>query len=193
MSATSGHIIGTQRKTFNWSIVLSILLIIAGLFAIFVPPIAGVGVTIIVGWLLIFSGIGHIVYSWQRQRRGEMFLELLLGVLYLGAGVYLLWNPVVGLLSLTLGLAIYLFLEAILEFVLAVRLRPAPGSGWLFVDCVITLILAVIIVGGWPLSAAWVVGTLVGISMLFSGTARLMISLATRKIPIKGATEAPSL
>ena len=82
-----------------------------------------------------------------------MIWEILLGILYICAGVYVLWNPVLGLVSLTIGLAAYLLLEAILEFVLAVRLRPAPGSGWLFFDGIITLILAVVIWRTWPLSA----------------------------------------
>ena len=87
-----------------------------------------------------------------------------------------------GLVSLTFGLAVYLFVEGILEFILAVRLRPAPASGWLFVDGIITLILAVMIWRTWPSNTAWVIGVLVGISMLFSGIARLMISLAARRL-----------
>ena len=155
---------------------LSILLIVAGILAIVLPPIAGLGVTIFAGWLLIFSGVGHLMYGWQTRHKGGMIWELLLGILYICAGIYVLWNPVVGLLSLTIALAAYLALEAILEFVLAVRLRPTPGSGWLFVDGIITLILVVVILKTWPISAAWVIGTVVGISMLFSGTARLMLS-----------------
>jgi uncharacterized membrane protein HdeD (DUF308 family) len=182
MSATSTPIAGAVKKVFSWEIALSILLIFAGIFAIILPPIAGVGITIFVGWLLIFSGIGHIVYGWQTRQKGTMLWELLLGIVYIGVGIYLLWNPIVGLVSLTLGLAAYLFLEAILEFVLAVKLRPAPGSGWLFVDSLVSVVLGFIIVRTWPQSAAWVIGTLVGISMIFSGTARLMISLAARKL-----------
>jgi uncharacterized membrane protein HdeD (DUF308 family) len=91
-------------------------------------------------------------------------------------------NPVTGMVSLTLGLAIYLFAEGLLEFILGFRLRPMPGSGWLFVDGVITLLLAVLILRTWPVDSAWVLGTLLGISMLFSGMARLMISLAARRL-----------
>jgi len=89
-------------------------------------------------------------------------------------------HPVTGLESLTLALAIYLFVEAILEFVLGFTLRPLPGSGWLLFDGIITLILAVMIWRTFPSSTGWVIGTLVGISMLFSGTSRLMLSLAAR-------------
>jgi uncharacterized membrane protein HdeD (DUF308 family) len=188
MSTASTSLVNAEKKVLGWSIVLSLLLVFAGILAIVLPPIAGLGVTILVGWLLIFSGVGHLVYGWQTREKGGMIWEMLLGVLYIGAGAYVLWNPILGLVSLTLGLAAYLVVEAILEFILAVRLRPAPGSGWLFVDGIVTLILAMLIWRTWPLSAAWVIGTLVGISMVFSGMARLMLSIAARKLIEKQAT-----
>jgi uncharacterized membrane protein HdeD (DUF308 family) len=87
-----------------------------------------------------------------------------------------------GLASLTLAIAIYLLIEGVLEFVLSFQIRPAHGSGWLLVDGIITLVLAVMIWSTWPSSALWVVGTLVGISMFFSGITRLMLSVAVRRI-----------
>lgn len=97
-------------------------------------------------------------------------------------GFYLLARPVAGLASLTFAVAIYLFIEGVLEFILSFQLRPAPGTGWLLVDGIITLVLALMIWSTWPSSAAWVIGTLVGISMFFSGATRLMLSLAVRRI-----------
>ena len=110
---------------------------------------------------------------------------MLVGVLYMSTGLYLLTHPVAGLESLTIALAIYLFAEAILEFVLGFTLRPLPGSSWLIVDGIITLILAIMIWRTWPSSTGWVIGTLVGISMLFSGISRLGISLAARRLTSK--------
>jgi uncharacterized membrane protein HdeD (DUF308 family) len=105
--------------------------------------------------------------------------------LYIGIGVYILMNPVAGLASLTLWLAIYLFFEAVLEFAMGLKLRPHPGSGWLLFDGIVTLILAVLIWRTWPSNTEWVLGTLVGISMLFSGMSRLMLSLAARGVVSK--------
>ena len=95
---------------------------------------------------------------------------------------YLFLNPVAGMLSLTLGLAIYLFAESILEFLMWLRVRGTPGTGWLIVDGFITSVLAILIWRSWPSRAIWVLGTLLGINMLFSGFARLMISLAARRV-----------
>jgi uncharacterized membrane protein HdeD (DUF308 family) len=72
--------------------------------------------------------------------------------------------------------------EGVLEFVLSVQLRPLPGSGWLLVDGIVTLLLAVMIGIGWPISSVWAIGTLVGVSMFFSGITRLMLSAAVRRI-----------
>jgi uncharacterized membrane protein HdeD (DUF308 family) len=124
----------------------------------------------------------HFVFAWRGGRATAVVWEILLGVVYGAIGFYLLTRPVAGLASLTLAVAVYLFVEGVLEFILSLQLRPAPGSGWLLVDGIVTLVLAVMIWSTWPSSAAWVIGTLVGISMLFSGITRLMLSLAVRKI-----------
>ena len=182
MSVTSNSIPVIVRKSLGWSIALSVLMIVAGLLAIVIPPAAGIAITVLFGWLLIFSGAAHLVFGWHTRSTGALLWELLLGVVYIVSGVYLLWNPLVGMVTLTLALAIYLFAESILEFVLAIRLRPMPGSGWLFVDCIITFALAVIIYRTWPANAGWALGLLVGISMLFSGISRLMLSLAARRL-----------
>ena len=170
------------HKATTWSIVLSVLMIAAGVLAICVPVIAGVTVTAIVGWLLVFSGLLHLAFAWRAGRAGAVLWEILLGIVYGAIGFYLLASPVAGLASLTLAIAIYLLIEGALEFVLSFQLRPAPGSGWLLVDGIITLVLAVMIWSTWPSSALWIVGTLVGISMFFSGITRLMLSMAVRRI-----------
>ncbi len=169
------------RKFTAWSIVLSILMLAIGVFAIAVPLIAGVAATVTVGWLLIVSGALHLVFAWRAGGPGAVLWEVLLGILYAAIGVYMLINPLLGLASLTFAIAFYLLLEGVLELALSFRLRPAGGSGWLLVDAIVTLALAVMIWATWPSSAAWVIGTLIGISMFFSGITRLMQSLAVRR------------
>jgi uncharacterized membrane protein HdeD (DUF308 family) len=170
------------HKAATWSVALSVVMIATGVLAIGVPLIAGVAVTALVGWLLIFSGVLHLAFAWRAGRAGAVVWEILLGIVYGAIGFYLLASPVAGLASLTLAIAFYLLIEGVLELVLSFQLRPIPGSGWLLVDGIVTLVLAVMIWTTWPSSAVWVVGTLVGISMFFSGITRLMLSLAVRRI-----------
>jgi uncharacterized membrane protein HdeD (DUF308 family) len=91
-------------------------------------------------------------------------------------------NLTVGLASVTLGLGMYLLAEGVLELILSFQLGPMLGPGWLLIDGLITMILAVMIWKAWPSSAAWAIGVLLGISMLFSGVARLILSLAARRL-----------
>jgi uncharacterized membrane protein HdeD (DUF308 family) len=109
MNATS---LGTiAKESVGWSIGLSVLMILAGVLAIVIPPAAGIAVVIVVAWLLLFSGAAHLVFAWHTRTTGGVLWELLLGILYLLVGVYTLVHPLAGLASLTLVLAIYLFAE----------------------------------------------------------------------------------
>jgi uncharacterized membrane protein HdeD (DUF308 family) len=182
MNTTSMGLPALVKKPITRSIILSVLMIVAGFLAIVIPPVAGLAVTVLVGWLLVLSGLMHFVYAWHTRGTGAIIWEILVGIAYVVVGGYVLFHPLLGMAGLTLALAIYLFAEAVLEFILGFQLRPRRGSGWLFVDGVITLILAAMIWRTWPFSTAWVLGTLVGVSMLFSGISRLMFSMAARKL-----------
>jgi uncharacterized membrane protein HdeD (DUF308 family) len=176
--------IGTEaRRMTGWSIAISLLIILAGILAIALPVLAGIAVNLVVAWLLLFCGVAHLVFGWHLRGVGGAIWQFLLGVLYIVIGVYLLLHPVAGLATLTLALAIYLFIEGVLELILAFQTQT--GRGWLLFDGIVTLILAILIWRTWPSSTEWVLGTLVGISMIFSGTSRLMLSLAARSVATK--------
>jgi uncharacterized membrane protein HdeD (DUF308 family) len=170
------------RGAATWSIALSVLMMVAGVLAICVPLVAGVAVATIVAWLLLFSGALHLAFTWRSHSAGAVVWEILIGLVYGAIGIYILAQPLAGLASLTLAVAVYLFVEAVVEFILWFQLRAASGNVWLLIDGVITLVLAAMIWSTWPSSAAWVIGTLVGISMFFSGISRLVLSLAVRRL-----------
>ena len=180
MSDTASRYSLPSGRSFGWSITLSVILILAGIAAILLPPVIGVGVTLFIGWLLIISAITHFVFAWKSHTAGSILWEALVGVVYLVAGAYLIFHPLAGLISLTLVLAIYLLVEGIFEIILAFIV--VRGRGWILFDGIITVILSFLIWRTWPSSSVWVIGTLVGISMLFSGFSRLMYSIACRRM-----------
>ena len=96
------------------------------------------------------------------------------------AGIYMLMNPLLGVLSLTLLLEIFLVIEGVFETALYSGIRHVRNSGWVLFDGVITLLLGILIWFHWPSSPVWVIGTLVGISLMFSGISRFMLALAAR-------------
>jgi uncharacterized membrane protein HdeD (DUF308 family) len=181
MSTTPSTLSALAPRAVNWSIALSVLLIVAGFFAMLIPFISGVAITLFFGWAMIISGVTHFIFAFKTHTKGGLIWELLIGAVYLFTGVYLILHPLDALLALTLILACYLFFEAIVEFIQYFQLRPRHGASWLIVDGVITLILAIMIWRSWPASSIWVIGTLVGISMIFSGFSRLMLSLAAKR------------
>jgi len=166
----------------TWPITLSVLMILAGILAIVVPPAGGIAATLLVGWLLIFMGGIHMIFGWQTRHVGGSMWGGLLGLVYLLIGFYMLVHPVAGLEALTLALGAWLFAEAILEFVLSWRLRPFGGSGWLLLDGIVTLVLAILVSATWPSNSPWVIGTLIGVNMIFSGTSRLMLLVSARRV-----------
>jgi uncharacterized membrane protein HdeD (DUF308 family) len=180
-------------RGIKWSIALSVMMIVSGVLAIILPAVSGIAVTILVGWMLVLGGVAHLAYSWHSRHGGGLFWGMFLGIIYIAAGGYILLHPMAGLESLTLVVAAYLFVGSTLEFILSFQLRRLNGSDWLLVDAIITLILAIMIWRAWPSSIQWVVGTLMGISMLFSGFARLTISLAARRVANAIGQEASEL
>ena len=176
---------GMKRAT-GWSIVLGILMIIAGIIAMLAPWEAGLVITLVVGWSAIFNGVVQIIYGFRTHGGWHVLLEVILGIIYIVAGIYLLMHPRVGLLALTLFLASFLLVYGIFALFLAFRMRPHRGWGWVLFDAIITILLGVLIWFHWPFNSDWVVGTLFGISIFVSGITRLMMSLALRGIA-KGA------
>jgi uncharacterized membrane protein HdeD (DUF308 family) len=170
------------HRATTWLIVLSVLIMLAGLIAMAVPLIAGIAFTLVVGWMLMFTGVVHLVFAWRAGRPAMVVWQVLLGLAYGFIGFYVLFNPIAGLAGLTFAIAVYLLVEGILELVLSFQLRPAVGNGWLLFDGIVTIILSVMIWSSWPSSAAWAVGVLVGVSMFFSGLTRLMLSVAARRV-----------
>src|SRR5215469_8367235 len=180
MSAST--VSGLARKSVGWAITLSILMIVAGILAILLPPVAGIAVAIMVAWMLILAGAAHLIFAWHIRGIGALLWELFEGILYLAVGIYIFMRPVAGLRSLTLLLAAYLFVKGVIDLILWFRVRPHPGSGWVIFDGIVTLILGIMILRHWPSSSEWAIGTLIGFSMLFAGISRLSLSMAARRI-----------
>jgi uncharacterized membrane protein HdeD (DUF308 family) len=170
------------RESATWSIVLSVLMMTSGLLAVVIPPVAGLTVTIMFGWLLVFTGALHLGFAWRGHRAASVVGEIALAVLYAALGLYILARPLAGLASLTLVLATYLVAKGLLEGTIAFKLRPLPGSGWLLFDGILTIVIAAMIAAAWPVSSVWAIGVLVGVTLFSSGLSRLMLSVAVRRV-----------
>jgi uncharacterized membrane protein HdeD (DUF308 family) len=169
------------RHASRLSIAWGVLLIIFGMLAIGSPFLAAVAVNGVIAWLIVLAGVVHLVLAFHAHGAGSMIWKLLVGIAYLCFGGYLILHPVLGVASLTLVLASLFLIEGILNVILFFKMRPMRGSSWMLIDGIITLLLGLMIYMQWPSSAAWAVGTLVGVSMIFSGVARVAMSSSVRR------------
>jgi uncharacterized membrane protein HdeD (DUF308 family) len=163
------------------SILWGVLLIVFGMMAVGSPFLAAVAVNVVVAWLIVLAGVVHLMLAFRAHGAGSVIWKALVGIAYLCFGGYLLLRPVAGVASLTLLLAWLFLIEGVLNIVLYVKMRSVHGSSWVLIDGIITLLLGAMIYMQWPSSSLWAIGTLVGISMIISGLARVMMSLGVRR------------
>jgi uncharacterized membrane protein HdeD (DUF308 family) len=168
----------------HWALFLieGIILVILGIAAIALPPIATLAFTIIIGWVFLISGVvGLFTTFWARHVAG-FWWSLISAIIGIAAGVVLLLWPITGTLSLTLVLIAFFVLEGIVSIMYAIEHRNQLTGrwGWMLVSGIIDLILAGIIFAGLPGTAVWALGLLVGINMLFGGAALIAMALAAR-------------
>ena len=170
------------KRASQASLVLSIVLIIFGVLAITLPMATSIGVVIVIGWLAVIDGVVQLVHAFQSKGVGHIAWKLLVAVVYLVAGGYFIAHPLLATTSFTLVLGIFLFAEGVADVVAYFATRKAGSSPWMLLDGIVTLFLGFLIWNQWPVSSLWVIGTLVGVSMIMTGTTRLMMTLAVRKL-----------
>ena len=165
------------RHLFAYGVVLVVL----GMLAIMAPRISGIAVQFLLGWLLILAGITWTMYASHARSWGSGLWEALVGILAVIGGVIVIARPLASLEILTWILAVYFIATGVLKLALAFELRPTMGWGWTLFSGVVSVILGVIVMREWPFSGLWLVGTLVGIEMIFGGFSLIRISSAARQ------------
>jgi uncharacterized membrane protein HdeD (DUF308 family) len=168
------------RDRWGWFMALGILLIMLGMIAIGGPLASGVAVSLLIGWLLVISGVAHGIHAFQSSGWRGGLVQILCGLLYLGVGVMMIRNPITGLLALTVTVLVYFVVSGIFKIILAIRVEHLPQRGWVTVSGIMSLVLAIYIGSQFPTSALWVIGMLFGIEMIFSGWSFVMIAQAAR-------------
>jgi uncharacterized membrane protein HdeD (DUF308 family) len=193
MTANQPDLAGFQRAAASalhehWVLFLveGVVLLVLGASAIALPVLATVAFTIILGWLFLVSGvIGLFTTIWMRGAPG-FWWSLLSAVLGIVVGLLLLASPLRGAVSLTLVLVAFFVIEGVATIMFALdHKRELSGRwAWMLVSGIIDLVLAVMIFAGLPSSAAWAIGLLVGINMVFGGAALIALSLDARKAAV---------
>ena len=173
-----------QAVRDHWVLFLieGIVLVVLGVLAILVPMVATIAVAILIGWLILISGGVGLITTFMMRNAPGFWWSLLSAVLGIVAGVILLGWPILGAVSLTLLLFVFFTVEGVASIMYAVEHKKELSGRWtwMMVSGIVDLILAFIIVTGLPGTAAWALGLLVGINMLFGGTSLIAMALHAR-------------
>jgi len=169
------------RENRSWFLALGIAMILLGIAAIAFPFSATLAVELLLGWILLVNGVFGIVHAFRSCRWKGFTLVMLGALLSLGVGILLLLYPLTGILSLTLVIAVFFTAGGILRILLAFQLRPLDHWGWLLLSGILSLLLATIIMTQWPAAAAWLLGLLVGIDLVFGGWTLVLLGMAAAR------------
>jgi uncharacterized membrane protein HdeD (DUF308 family) len=164
-----------------WAMVWAILLAVAGLIALILPFEVGISIAIVLSVLIIAAGIFHLIFAVVAGSIGGYLWRTLIGILYMAGGIYLFMHPLLSLVSFTIVLGVVFLVEGILQIVAYFAIRKLPGSGWTLFDGIVTILLSILILAHWPSSATWAISTIVGVNLLLSGITRFMHLLAHRR------------
>jgi uncharacterized membrane protein HdeD (DUF308 family) len=173
---------GSLHAHWRQFLLEGIVLLVLGLIAIIVPPIATIAVEVLIGWLLLVSGIVGLIATFRTRGTPGFGWSLLSGVIGVMAGVVLLAWPLSGAFSLTLILTVFLVLEGVVSILYALEHKRELSGRWvmMLLSGVVDLFLAGIIFAGLPGTAAWAIGLLVGINLVFGGSALIAMALHAR-------------
>ena len=179
----------TRSMHAHWKLFLAegIILCILGLGAIVVPPIAGLATTVFLGWLFLVAGLFALAFTFGARSAPGFGWSLLSAAVAVIAGALLLWDPLQGLATLTFVLVAYFIIDgaAIIFLAIAYRRELSGQWEWMLMNGVTDLILAGIIISGFPGTLVWALGLLVGIDLLFGGAALIAMASAARKVVAK--------
>ncbi|MFT3775493.1 MAG: HdeD family acid-resistance protein [Minicystis sp.] len=165
------------RANRSWFIGLGVIFMVLGVLAIVVPFIGSLVTAIAIGWVMIVGGIVQGIHAVQNPGWAGRGWEIASSVLEVLVGILVVAFPVAGTVTLTLVLAAWFAAEGVLRIVRAVQHKNIPNWGWLMFDGVLSLGLGILILAGWPSTAVWALGLLVGVNLLIGGSSMLLIGI----------------
>ena len=174
----------TVHDHWLWFLLEGCVLTVLGGAAIVLPTIAGLATTIFFGWLLMLGGLVGLLSGWRARNAPGRSLALLSALLAIVAGGILVVFPIAGLMSLTLVLAGFLTVDGVVSILYALDHRRHASQRWgfLLVNGLLDIALAALILAWLPDSAAWILGLVLGIDLVFAGVSLVAMALAARKL-----------
>lgn len=169
------------RRHSVWYLIQGILLLAAGVLAIVYPLISSLAMVVLLGWLLVISGIVQGVSLLGARHAPSFWLQLISAVLGVLIGFLLLRDPAQGLMTITLLLIVFFMIEGISKIVFALTIRPFPGWGWVLASGLLGIVLSLALLVSLPVTALWLIGVLLGVQLISVGAALTYLTWQVRR------------
>lgn len=172
--------INNLKQKSGWFIIVGVILIVLGCLALGYQFIATVFSVYFIGSLLLIAGIVQAIHSFSIKGFGQTTLWAVMGILYIFIGLMSFFQPIAISSALTLVISFLLIMSGFTQIFAAFNNRNLPNWGWVLTSGIITLILGLIIISGWPYDSLWVLGMFLGIDLVFQGWAYVAIGFALK-------------
>ena len=173
--------INNLKQKSGWFILVGVILIVLGCLALGYQFIATVFSVYFIGTLLVIAGIAQALHSFSIKGFGQTALWAIMGILYIFIGLMSFFQPIAISSALTLVISFLLIMSGFTQILAAFNNRNLPSWGWILTSGIITLILGLIIISGWPYDSLWVLGMFLGVDLVFQGWAYIAIGIAVKK------------
>jgi uncharacterized membrane protein HdeD (DUF308 family) len=176
------HSLGLQALRFKWGwiVALGVVYVIVGLVALGSIVTATAATVLLVGIMMVIAGIAEVFSAFQIRTWGKFTLWLLLGALYIFAGVTTFQNPVLAAVLLTFLLGLALVASGGMRLILAFGMKESTPWILVAVSGAITLLLGLVILARWPVSSVYVLGLFLGMDLVIAGASWIGIGLDLR-------------
>src|SRR5215211_7249471 len=171
----------TVKRYALWYLIQGVLLIAAGVLAIIYPVLSSAAVVVLLGWLLIISGVVQGLSLIGARHVPHFWLQLISVILAVLIGCLFLRDPAQGLMTIALLLIVFFMIEGISKVVFALTIRPFPNWGWVLASGLVGILLALILWANLPVTALWLVGVLLGINLISVGAAIAYLAWQVRQ------------
>lgn len=172
----------TSKLSWGWMAALAVISIVGGVLALVYPLLSTLAVTLMAGWAFIFLGVVQIVHSFSVKEWGGFLWALGLGVLTLLLGISVVFNPLAGMISLTILVAAFFLAMGVVKVMYALKLRPVSGWGWVIFSGIVSIALGVMIMLGLPATSLATLGILLGIELISNGVLYGFIAAGLRRL-----------
>ncbi len=168
----------------KWFKGIGFVILVLGMLSVLLPHIGTLTVNLLVASILLFTGAIHLIHVFTMRKWRTMTWETLLGIIFIFSGILFAAYPWSGALALTLLLGLFFLIIGTFKILLALSWRWRPGWGWIMATGFLSILLGLLVVMGLPATAAWVIGLILGLDLIFSGITLIALGVMMNRIMV---------